>query len=207
MRSFKEYLTESKRVYEFKIKIAGECPEECGSKIKTILDEYKVEACSEAKQTPIQETHFDFPALKNIEVTSFDVTVAYPTTSNQIQALLSDKLNLSPGNLIVRNPLEEAEVLINLEHSSEEKKEALLTQSYEKSNNQNIVGEKQKMSLLKDLSKTKHQGEQVKGINDQLLAKKSPSEKSPAGKTDKSGNISPVGSKQNAIPDPYKGRK
>ena len=205
MRSFKEYLTESKRVYDFKIKIAGECPDDCASKIKTILDEYKVESCSEGKQTPIQETHFDFPSLNNIEVTSFDVCVAYPTTSTQLQALLAEKLRLSSANVIVRNPLEEAEILINLEHSSTEKKDALLNQQYEKSNNQNIVGEKQKMSLLKDLNKVKHQQQQVKGVNDSLLAKKSPVEKAQKN-IDKSGNTSPVGSKQNDIPDPFKGK-
>lgn len=207
MRSFKEYLTESKKVYEFRVKIAGECPEGCSSKIKEILEKYKVESCGEGKSIPIQENHFDFPTLKNCEVTCFDVAMSYPVTSTEIQALLSDRLNISLGNIKVRNPLEEAEALINLEHSSSEDKEALLGKGYEKSNNQDLVGEKMKMSLLKDLNKFKNQGEQVKGTNDKLFAKKVPVEKTQAAKVDKSGNTSPVGSKSNSIPDPFKGRK
>ena len=56
MKSFKEYLTESKRVYEFKVKIAGNCPKDCASQIKTALSQFHVESCSAGKSTPIQET-------------------------------------------------------------------------------------------------------------------------------------------------------
>ena len=45
------------------------------------------------------------------------------------------------------------------------------------------------------------------GVNDKILAKKTPCEKTKTSKTNKvTKAISPVGSKQNKIPDPYTGR-
>ena len=62
-KSFKEYLLESKQTYEFKIKIAGECPDEVSSKIKEALSIYDCENCSSGNRLPIQESHFDFRKL------------------------------------------------------------------------------------------------------------------------------------------------
>ena len=64
MKSFTEYLTESKKVYEFKVKLAGDY-ENAGEKIKSALAPYKVEKCSAGKRLPIAETHSDFPNVKN----------------------------------------------------------------------------------------------------------------------------------------------
>lgn len=208
MRSFKEYLTESKKTYEFKVKVAGDCPEDCATKIKECLGKFSVEKCSEGKSMPIQERHHDFPALQNCEVTSFDVSLAYPTTSTEVQAIIAEKLNLSGGNVIVRTPLEEQEVLVNLESAENENKEALLNSPLEKDKEgQKLVGAQRTMDLLKELQKSRNQGEQYKGVNDKILAKKLPKEKSVSAKADKkAGAESPVGSRQNAIPDPFKGR-
>jgi len=38
MKTFKEYLTESKKVYSFKIKVAGEVPEKFEENLKSRLD-------------------------------------------------------------------------------------------------------------------------------------------------------------------------
>jgi dissimilatory sulfite reductase (desulfoviridin) alpha/beta subunit len=38
MKSFKDYLTESKKTYDFKVKIAGDCPKDCVKKIKEVED-------------------------------------------------------------------------------------------------------------------------------------------------------------------------
>ena len=74
---------------------------------------------------------------------------------------------------------------------------------------QSIVGDGAVYSVLKELGKNKHQGTQYKGVNDQLLAKKAPSEKTSAcAKTDKSiGTTSPIGSKQVTLPTAKTGNK
>lgn len=198
MKSFKEYLTESKKTYEFKIKLAGKVPEGTSDKIKEALSMYDVESLSEGARTPIQESHFDFPAHKNVEVTTFDVVLNYPTNSVQICSAVVDKLKMAESCVIVRTPGEEAENILN--HANKKSEGALLEKGYDKDNNQNLVGDKHVASFLKELSKTKTQGTQHKGTNEKLLAKKAPSEKSAKVK-DSIEKTSPVGSKKVTKPE------
>lgn len=194
MKSFKEYLTESKKVYEFKIKIADEV-ENAAEKIKQALSKYKVESCSAGKRTPIQETVVDFPEHKNIRVSMFDVSTAYPANSAQVRAAVAEALGLTETCVKVRTPGEESEIALNHEHD-EKSGEALLEKDYPAEDNQSTVGEERKMALLRELSKARHELEQYKGVNDQLLASSVPSEKAegPAVKSAKQNAKSPVGS-------------
>lgn len=175
MKSFKEYLTESKRVYEFKIKLAGDFEKNTDA-IKKALAQFNVESCSTGKRTPIAETQPDFPNHKNINVTVYDVTVSYPTTSPRVRAAVAEALGCGEDCVRVRNLQEQAEDAIN--HANDEiSGDSVLSKDYEASDNQKLVGDKHTFSLLKELGKTKHAGEQVKGINDAILAKSVPSEK------------------------------
>lgn len=177
MKSFKDYIIESKQTYDFKIKIAGECPEDCTKKLKEALSQYNCNTCSQGIRTPIQETQVDFPEQKNVSVTVFEVSLDYPTTSEQIRNLVANKLDITQDLIRVRNPLEEQEAELN--HENDKKSgESILSKEYDKENHQDLVGETSKLKLLKELSKIKTQGTQYKGVNDKLLAKKAPSEKS-----------------------------
>jgi len=193
MKSFKEYLLESKQTYDFKIKIAGDCPEDCVTKIKEALSTYKVESCSNGKRTPITEKQIDFPQLENVGVTVFDVTLSYPTTSVQVREAVANKLNIVPANIRVRNDQEEEELALNHEHD-ELSGESLLEKDLEEVNGQKLVGTKHAMSLLKELGKNKTTGTQYKGTNDKLLAKKAPSEK-PAKAEKHTPSASPISGK------------
>jgi hypothetical protein len=195
MKSFTEYLVESKRVYEFKIKIAKDCPKDCATLIKSALAEFHVESCSAGKTTPIQETQIEFPNHPNVAVTIFDVATNYPATSLQIANMIAEKLRFSKGDVRVRNMKEEEELAINNQNATKSGK-SVLTTDYENSDNQGLVGEKKKENFLKELTKTKKELEQVKGVNDTLLAKKVPVEKQPKqSKTKSTGNKSPIGGK------------
>ena len=204
MKSFKDYLTESKKVYEFRIKIAGDCPKDCATRIKGALSQYSVETCSAGKSTPIQETQRDFPELANVGLTHFNVTLKYPTTSAQVKSAIAEKCGITAGTIKVRTPLEELETELNYSNA-EKSGESLLGKDYEASNNQKSFGEKQITSFLKELSKTKTQGTQYKGVNNDILAKSAPSEKSegPAKTKAKAGG-SPLSKVTN--PDPRKGK-
>jgi hypothetical protein len=92
---------------------------------------------------------------------------------------LSEKLKINPVHLRVRTPGEQAVIETNIEGYSRigTKSEAVLNKPYEKSNHQAMAGEKGKLSFIKSLGKDRHRGEQYKGVNDQLLAKNSPTEK------------------------------
>jgi hypothetical protein len=192
MKSFNEYLTESKKVYEFKVKLAGD-HQKAGEVIKSALAQYKVESCSAGKRLPIAETHADFPHITNTNVTIFDVCTSYPVTSQQVRALIAEKCRCPLSSVKVRNLAEDAEEMLN--HANDEKSgEALLNKDYEAdSSAQKLVGEKQKFNLLKELMKDKKTLEQYKGVNDAILASSTPTESAPTDSS-KINTKSPVGS-------------
>jgi len=200
MKSFKEYLTESKKVYEFKIKIAGDCPKDCAAKIKEALACYNVESCSQGKSSPITEKQVDFPKLENVGATVFDVVVTYPTTNAQIREAVAKKLKIAMAELRVRNKYEEQELAINHQYDEKTGKPLLGTDD-EDSNFQDLVGEEQKLSFLKGLSSMSRGLEEVTGTNDQLFAKpaKSKAQDIQPTITEKSGMISTVGSKHTKL--------
>lgn len=173
MKSFKEYLTESKKVYEFKVKIAGDCPKDCGAKIKEALAQFSVASCSSGKSTPIQESNVDFPELKNIGMTVFDVCTHYPATSSQVRDAVSSSLKKTHSEIRVRNLAEEQETEINTQYA-EKSGEALLGKDYEKDGDQKEVGAAHTENFLKELSKTKHTLTQYTGVNDELTPTKPP---------------------------------
>lgn len=193
MKSFREYLIESKQTYDFKIKLVGDHEKDASDKIKNALSKFNVESISEGKSTPIQETQADFPSHSNVGTTIFDIVLTYPATNLELQSAVAEALNLTHECIKIRSAADEKEEEINHEHDEKTGK-SLLGTDYDKENNQNIVGDKQVMSLLKELSKNKHQGEQYKGVNDKILAKKSPSEKSSTISSVKNiGTKSPIG--------------
>ena len=202
MKSFKEYLVENKQVYEFKIKFAGDCPKDCSMLIKRALSKFHVEHISSGKSTPIQETQTDFPGLANVGVTVFDVSTSYPATSLEIQNLIAEHCKTSADYIKVRNLKEQEEEELN--HANDEPTgEALIEKEYEKGTGQDTVGEKHVMSLLKELNKNKVELTQYKGVNEKLLAKKAPSEKST--KAEKLSSTTGVFGKV-TNPDPRKGK-
>jgi len=178
MKSFKEYLTESKKVYAFKIKVAGDLGEDFNSRLKTAMEKFAVEKLSNGKRTPIQETPLDFPTLTNETVTVFDVEINYPTTAAVLENYLSTVCSHPASHIVVRTANEPSEIYQQQMAAKEENGEALLNQEeMEAEDGQELVGERRISDFLKDLTKTKHAGEQYKGVNDELLADKAPAEK------------------------------
>jgi hypothetical protein len=115
---------------------------------------------------------------------------------------------MSASCIRVRNPAEEAELELNslaIGRVGQNSTEALLNQPYETSDNQKLVGDKRNIDFLKELSQFKHEGEQYKGVNDELLSKSAPKEKMTVDVN--IGTTSPIGSKKTGKNvDPYKGR-
>jgi hypothetical protein len=83
MKNFKKYLAESKKVYSFKVKVAGDVPENFHENLKKSLEKYQV-VTLEKISTPVQESPMDFPELANKEVTIFDLVTEYPITAPEI---------------------------------------------------------------------------------------------------------------------------
>ncbi len=51
MKSFTEYLTESKKTYEFKIKVAGDLSEDFSSDLNTAMEKFSVVKLGKGKLT------------------------------------------------------------------------------------------------------------------------------------------------------------
>lgn len=208
MKSFKDYLIESleEKKYSFKIKLAGDLPEHIEDTMKVALEKYKVSSFNKSKTTPIQPKLSDFPTLENTQVTIFDIELDYPTTSQVLSAYMAEQTGIDACCIKVRSLKEEDEIELNTEHLSSDKKQSLLNQDYQKENNQDLVGDKKISSLIKELAKASKdtQPVQYKGVNDKILAKSAPKEKSTSStKTESSKSILKG---QSGNPDPRKGK-
>ena len=150
MKSFVEYLTESKKTYEFKIGIAGQLPEDCTNRMETALQKFGVVKLSDGKKTPIQERPLDFPQLENMEVTYYETETTYPTTSQVLQEYLGSCCGIPQSHIIVRKPDEQQELY--QQETTEEVYEPMLTkEDMGGESAQESVGGNRVMDLLKEL--------------------------------------------------------
>lgn len=173
MKSFKQYLAESKKTYEFKVKIAGETTKDFAGMVKSALSPFELISCSAGKTSPIQERQVDFPDERNVSVTYYDIATAYPATSAQVRDAIAEAARIPHSIIVVRTLAEEEEYVINHKYTTEFG-EPVIGHEYPASDNKGMFGEENVMNFLKELSKVKHGGEQVTGYNDQILAKSTP---------------------------------
>ena len=112
MKSFTEYLTESKKQYDFRIKIAGEMSADKEEDMKRLLGRFTNENTLtgfKKSKTPIQAVPLDFPQVKNCEVNIYEVTLDFPTTQHELTEYLAAELGIGKQNLVVRRPGEPSE--------------------------------------------------------------------------------------------------
>lgn len=98
MKNFKDYLTESQRVYNYRIKIVGDVPQGFDKGLKEKLEQFEIVKMSDAKTTPVQKNPADFPNYANERVNSFDIECRYPAIEPQIQQI-AQLLGLDPNRI------------------------------------------------------------------------------------------------------------
>jgi hypothetical protein len=158
MKSFAEYLTESKKTYAFKIGVAGPLPEGFQERLETGLKKYDVAKLSTGKKTPIQERPLDFPNLQNMEVTYFETEINYPTTVQVLQEYLGQLCGVSRSHIIVRGANEPQEQYQN--QTEPETYESLLTkEDMGGESAQSQAGSNRVMELLKELENARKERE------------------------------------------------
>ena len=109
MSTFKDYLTESTKSYDYRIKIAGEPKDIDKNALETALQKFDLAKMSAGKSTPIMTLPLDFPRLSNEQVTIFDVTTNYPESPRVMHEYLSDLLRIPMTHIVVRKPGEPTE--------------------------------------------------------------------------------------------------
>jgi hypothetical protein len=200
MKPFLNYLTESEKTYEFRIKIANIDPNDQMDRLESVLEAYCLESLSKPKRLPIKESDIDFPSFKNCQLYLMDVTLKYPCNNDQLRAIIAERMNIPAAHIVV----------VPLNHPEEQRRwdlegndvrvfakgESVLDKPYEDNAEGTKAGKDYaaSTSLLKELSKPKMEIEgdttpKAKTLNDIPQ-----------------GESSPVGSKQNKIPSAVKGK-
>jgi hypothetical protein len=189
MKTFKEYLSESKKVWSFRIKVAGELPEGFQATVKDRLQKFGVTRFEKSSQSPIQKTALDFPQLENVEVAVFEIETAYPTTPPELLNVIKTCDLIKEEYILVRYTSEEMDII------DDAKADSLLADStyseVAKIKHKDYFGDEFNTAFLKDLEKTAKQRRKDLGHDSKkvdVLAT------APKVKTDKTGSKSPMGS-------------
>jgi len=195
MSTFKDYLTESTKSYDYKIKIAGDSRSIDKNALETALKKFDLASMSAGKTTPIMTLPLDFPALSNESVTIFDVTTNYPESPRVMHEYLSDLLRIPMTHMVVRKPGEpteeyQADMQIGQKSEYANKLMDIEMKDAPKVKAEEHFGDKYNMGLLKELMKTKAE------------TKDQPKEKEDAMSKEEKGTPSPLSKATNPHPDP-----
>ncbi len=155
MKSFAEFLTESTKQYDFKIKVAGTLSDEQVDRLEAALEKWGLQHLNKPKVTPIQKHPTDFANLTEIEVSIMDVTLDYPATPQEIIARMAEYCTITPDYIRVFGAEDpnQADLEAQAEASEEIEKEEYkvqLTAPYPKSEKNLPAGDKFVQKFLKD---------------------------------------------------------
>ncbi len=171
MSTFKDYLTEAVKSYDYKIKVAGAPNDIDKNAMETALQKFDLNKMSAGKSTPIQSLPLDFPSLKNEQVTIFDVTTNYPESPRVMQEYLSDILRIPATHIVVRKPGEPTEQYQDEMEATKKSEYRTKLQDLEYSEHAKIKPEdfhskEANMSLLKELLKDRESKYEVEKGSD-----------------------------------------
>lgn len=194
LKPFQAYMYEAKKVYEFRIKICQhDMDKPAVERLKSALEAYQLETISAVKRLPIQE-HRDFPKMGPCECYIIDVGLNYPTIAAQVRQIVAERAGLNAECVCVY-PLNQHEFNEEFEARGKDHDGALLDdpELTADAGGQELAGQVRVGSLLKELESLKFE---------YAAAEKSAGKAS----TDKIGTTSPIGTHQNTIPSPVKGK-
>ena len=144
MKNFVQYLIESEKTYNYRIKIVGELPQGLLKGLKEKMAQFDPVKIGELKSTPIQRQPADFPGFENERVHYFDVEFRYPAIHPQITSM-AQLMGLDPNRLGMHT--------IGYDESNQEIDQAILDQNQNLLANTDFPKEtKEQKDLKKDYS-------------------------------------------------------
>jgi hypothetical protein len=196
MKNFLNYLEQSQKTYEFRIKIANTDPAEKLTMLESALNAYGLESLSKPKRLPLKESDVDFPNHGTVELYLMDAVLTYPCNEYQLRTIIAERAGIAQANIVVvpKNHPEEQRRW-NEDNASDIKEykqgEAVLDKPYEDNPEAKKAGDAYASfnSILKELNEVKL--EEAEGGS------------TPEAKTTNdlpTGTKSPVGSQQNKLP-------
>lgn len=207
MKSLQAYISERNTQYDFRIKVAKQNPNDIMEEIKNALNAYELISVSAVKSLPIQE-HREFPKWGACECWQFEATVAYPTTAPQIAQLLKERTGMQAEWVCVYNKVQ-AEQNEYAETLGKDHTGSLLLNGElnDVPGGQELVGEKRKDSMLKELDKQSPKMVALES-NPELTSTRAGEKTKPAQTTNQlpQGTTSPLGTNKQKLP-PVKGKK
>jgi hypothetical protein len=87
MKPFSQYLTESEKTFDYRIKICGDIDSGFLKLFQEKLKKFEPVKISDPKTTPVQARPADFPGQTNQRVTMIDGSFKYPATPPQIEQM------------------------------------------------------------------------------------------------------------------------
>ncbi len=132
IKTFKDYLMESRRSYSYRVKIAGETDAEFFKQFEKELARFDVIRVTEPKRAPVMKTLPGFPdSVANEELHSLDIELNYPANAEQIKQILVD-MGKNPNYVCVIDPqFADSEAKAAAETAKNSGSEALLNRAYE----------------------------------------------------------------------------
>ena len=196
MKNFLNYLEQSQKTYEFRIKIANIDPAEKLAMLESALDAYGLESLGKPKRLPLKESDVDFPNHGTVELYLMDAVLKYPCNEYQLRTIIAERAGIAQANIVIvptNHPEEQRRW--NEDNSSDIKEyaqgESVLDKPYEDNPEAKKAGDAYASfnTILKELT--------------ELKLAEAEGGKTPAAKTTNelpTGDKSPVGSNQNKIP-------
>ena len=192
MKSLKQFIVESQKTYEFKIKLACDSDDLDMDRIEQAVASFEPVEISKPKSLPYQKSA-EFPNIDATQIQLITVVTKYPSTPDQIRSMIASRCNFHNSNVIVRTAAQDAEFENQL--AVDPSGEAILDKDYEDSDHQDVVGQKAIDAAMKD-----HKSREYEFAGDKTARAKTTND-------EPTGKMSAVGSHQNKIPDPYAPRK
>ena len=129
MKNFQQYLAESERTYNYRIKIVGDIAPDFVKMLEEKLKQFDPVKIGKPKTTPVQLKPADFPKHSNDSVTSMDVEFRYPAIEPQIKQI-AQLLFLDPNRIIMLTTPYEDSVDTERERVDAENKNLLTDTDY-----------------------------------------------------------------------------
>lgn len=161
MKTLNEYLMESARQYQFRLKTAVELSDEQLDKLEKHLRKYEAFDIGTPKRTILQSAPMDFHNIGATEVYILDFNTELPCSPAMLVNELVQKLGISERDIRVRNKLEPAEQEdeASMEEPTDEKQEALLMDGeYSEAENakaDDFYGDKYNTKFMDELKKAR----------------------------------------------------